>query len=131
MIGLDTNAVVRILTGGDPRQVAAVRKLLAGAHEAPASFHINHVVLAECAWALKAAYRYTREEIAIGIEGLLETPVLDIEEAELVIQALRQFRVSTADFPDCLIAAKNAAAGCEFTVSFDKAMLKLPGVKPV
>lgn len=131
MIGLDTNVVLRILTGDDVRQVTAVRKLLSARHDETGAFFINQVVLAECAWALKAAYGVSKQDIATGLRTLVETPSYEIEDREIVGEALNRFEGSAADFADCLIAAKNLAAGCKFTASFDKAMQALPGVRPV
>ena len=54
---------------------------------------------------------------------------LCFENRQVVAQASKLFQSSTADFSDCLIAAQNAALGCESTVTFDKAMTGLPGVE--
>ena len=128
MIGLDTNVVLRILVDDDPTQVAVVRKLLTGQHTVGA-FFINHVVLAECAWALKGAYKMSRQDIARGFEGLLDAPAFAIEEPKTVAAALSHYQQTTADFADCLIAARNAAHGCTHTITFDKKMQGLPAVK--
>lgn len=129
MIGLDTNVVLRILVGDDPAQVSAVRKLLASQQRTVGAFLINHVVLAESAWALKGAYKMDRQDIARGIAGLLETPAFALEEPKVVAIALKHYKESTVDFADCLIAAKNVAGGCEHTATFDKKMRKLPAVR--
>jgi predicted nucleic-acid-binding protein len=34
----------------------------------------------------------------------------------------------TTDFADCLIAARNEEAGCDFTATFDRAALDIPGM---
>jgi predicted nucleic-acid-binding protein len=129
MIGLDTNIVLRILTGDDPVQVNVVKKLLVAHQQTAGVFFLNQVVLAECAWALKGAYKMSRQEIAQGMEGLLDTPAFAVEEPKVVASALKCFRESAADFSDCLIAAKNAATGCVHTATFDKKMRDLPAVK--
>jgi len=129
MIGLDTNVVLRILTGDDETQLRTVRKMLASRKGKAGAFFVNQVVLAECAWALKSAYRLDRDEIARGLDGLLETPAFAIEEPRVVAVALKHYKESAADFSDCLIAAKNSASGCLHTATFDKKMRALPAVK--
>lgn len=129
MIGLDTNIVLRILTGDDPAQVAIVKKLLLAHQHAVGAFFLNQVVIAECAWALKGVYKMSRQEIVKGLEGLLDTPAFAVDEPKVVASALKYFKESTADFSDCLIAAKNAASGCLHTVTFDKKMRDLSAVK--
>jgi len=47
----------------------------------------------------------------------------------VLLDALALYEHSSADFPDYLIAAKNAAAGCTHTATFDRAMRGLPAVK--
>lgn len=127
MIGLDTNVLLRILVGDDPAQVAAVRKLLA--RPGAGAFFVNQIVLAECAWALKGAYKMNRNDIVRGFQGLLDTPAFAVEEPEIVTEALAYYQQTTVDFADCLIAARNAANGCAHTVTFDKKMRHLPAVK--
>ena len=129
MIGLDTNIVLRILIGDDPAQVTIVKKLLISRQQLLGAFFLNHVVLAECVWALKGSYKMSRQEIVQGLEGLLDTPAFAVEEPKVVASALKNFKESTVDFSDCLIAAKNAAIGCVHTATFDKKMRDLPAVK--
>jgi predicted nucleic-acid-binding protein len=44
---------------------------------------------------------------------------LVVEETDLVWQALRKFRMGSADFSDCLIERCGNKAGCENTLTFD------------
>ncbi len=47
----------------------------------------------------------------------------------MAISALQLYISSRADFGDCCIAALAAAAGCEYTFTFDKEAAKLPGMR--
>ena len=69
---------------------------------------------------LQFSYRVSKREIADVVEKLLRSAELMIENTEIVAQALREFRVSRADFADCLIERCAHAAGCQHTVTFDK-----------
>ncbi len=131
MIGLDTNVVLRLLTGDDGPQVEAVGKLLAASQDAPRSFYINHVVLVECAWTLRTGYGYRRPEIAAGLKSLTALKAIAIEDAELVVTALEDYEQGRADFSDYLVAAKNRRAGCAYTVSFDRVALRIAGMEPL
>ncbi|MBL8331433.1 MAG: hypothetical protein JNJ71_21535 [Rubrivivax sp.] len=42
---------------------------------------------------------------------------------------LSLFAQGSCGFADCLVVAKHARQGCEFTATFDRGMRKLPGVK--
>ena len=49
-------------------------------------------------------------------------------QAKVLSQALKAFTESSADFSDCLIAARNTRWGCESTATFDRSMGTLAGV---
>jgi predicted nucleic-acid-binding protein len=75
---------------------------------------------------LARAYDYGRAELADAIEKILSTAQFDFEDKSSLWQALAGFRQSNADFSDCLIGVKNAAAGCTATFTFDKRAGGLP-----
>ena len=75
------------------------------------------VALVELVWVLTSCYDLTREQITQGLDARAKEILL--ERAELVAQALRAFRASSADFADWLIERTAAAAGCEKTMTVD------------
>lgn len=129
MIGLDTNALLRLLTDDDAAQAQLVRNRLAALDATPESVLLNNVVLVETLWTLRRLYGFERSELQDLMEQLLSASTFCFENRQVVAQASKLFQSSTADFSDCLIAAQNAALGCESTVTFDKAMTGLPGVE--
>ena len=129
MIGLDTNALLRLLTDDDAAQAELVRNRLAALDATPESVLLNNVVLVETLWTLRRLYGFERSELQDLMEQLLSASTFCFENRQVVAQASKLFQSSTADFSDCLIAAQNAALGCESTVTFDKAMTGLPGVE--
>lgn len=129
MIGLDTNALLRLLTDDDATQAALVRKRLAALDAMPESVLLNNVVLVETLWTLRKAYGFERSELQSLLEQLLSASTFCFENRQVVTQAAKLFQSSAADFSDCLIAAQNSALGCAATVTFDKAMAGLPQVE--
>lgn len=91
--------------------------------------YLSLVVLCEFAWTLGRFYKLTRFEIAIAVEQILNMPVLQVERPNIAKAALHYFRASLADFGDCCICALAEIAGCAYTVTFDKAASKLPGMR--
>ena len=125
MIGIDTNVLLRLATDDDPRQVKAITRWLAdNASDLP--LYVNHVVLAEALWTLKTSYGYTRGQQITFLEMLLGNTAFNIEEEGQVEIALHHFANTKADFPDCLIFAKNAHI-CRATLSFDRETRGLSG----
>jgi predicted nucleic-acid-binding protein len=111
--------LVRYIADDDASQSAIVAKVMESLSSESPGF-VPLVVMAELVWVLQFAYRFNKHEIAEVIEKLLRSAELLIENAEIVAQALREFRASRADFADCLIERCAHAAGCQHTVTFDR-----------
>jgi predicted nucleic-acid-binding protein len=123
VIGLDTNVIVRYVMQDDARQAAQATRLIESlTPERPGFLSLTTVV--ELGWVLESAYGLTRAELSEAFESVLRTQELVVEDASVVWQALRLFRATRADFADCLIARGGAAAGCEQTMTFDRAAAK-------
>ncbi len=119
MIGLDTNILVRYLTQDDIAQSAAAVKVIESLSPELPGF-LSLVVVAELIWVLQFSYHFKKPEIEHVIDRLLRSRELIIERAEVVSQALRKFRVSRANFADCLIERCGHAAECQYMLTFDK-----------
>ena len=126
MIGLDTNVVVRYLVQDDPAQALAATKLIERGLDSDNPGLITAVTLCEIVWVLAECYQADRARIASVIEGLLASRQVVVEQAEVVWQALRDWRDATADFSDALIGRWVTALGGSKTVTFDRAAAKLP-----
>ena len=127
MIGIDTNLLLRLVVGDEPKQAIAARDYLRDRCSADEPGYVCHIVLVELVWTLARAYGYPREKIAAAIEQILETAQLDVESSNDVAAALKDYQRGTADFADCLLLRVNAASGCTHTVTFDRRAAKLPG----
>jgi predicted nucleic-acid-binding protein len=127
MIGIDTNLLLRLIVGDDPRQAVTARDFLREHCSADEPGYVCHIVLVELVWTLAKAYGFTRAQIAAALEQVLETAQLDIESSNDVAAATKDFRSGTADFADCLLVRVNSAAGCSSTVTFDRKAAKLKG----
>ena len=128
MIGLDTNIVVRYLTHDDPAQTAAAVKVIDALSPESPGF-LSLIVIVELIWVLEVAYRFKKNEIEQVLETLLRSKELVIERAEIVLQALRTFSISRADFADCLIERCGHAAECQYTVTFDRNAAMAAGMR--
>ncbi|MFM9912027.1 MAG: PIN domain-containing protein [Methylophilaceae bacterium] len=128
MIGLDTNVLVRYLAQDDaiqsPQASALIESLTV---DSPGSISLVSVV--ELVWVLDGCYATRKLELCEILESLLRTKELVVAQAEVVWKALRKFRGNNADFADCLIVYLGDAAGCEDTLTFDKAAVKGCGMR--
>lgn len=120
MKGLDTNVLLRFLTGDDPDQSPAARRLLEEGEARGERFHVTTTVLCELVWSLRGArYGHGREAIANAVEALLESTLFELADRDLVRRALDEYRAGPGDFADYLIGWQNDAAGCDGTFTFD------------
>ncbi len=126
MIGLDSNVLVRYLVQDDQVQAARATRCI---EAADARCFIGVIVLCEIVWVLESVYGFDRTTVIDTFEKILMTAQFEIEDKDLVLRALDDFRNSRADFADCLIGRRNRAAGCSETVTFDKPLKALDGFR--
>jgi predicted nucleic-acid-binding protein len=129
MIGIDTNILLRLWLDDDPVQSKRIDQLLAEHGGSPGSLLVTDVVLVEAVWTLKSAFAQDKHAQALAVRSLLEETAFAFEEREAVAAALALFEAGSCGFADCLVVAKHARQGCDFTATFDRNMRKLPGVK--
>jgi predicted nucleic-acid-binding protein len=129
MIGIDTNILLRLWLNDDPAQNKRIDALLAAHGGMPGSLLLTDVVLAEAVWTLKSAFEQDKHAQLIAVRSLLEETAFAFEDREAVAAALSLFEAGSCGFADCLVVAKHARQGCEFTATVDQRMRKLPGVK--
>lgn len=116
MIAVDTNVVIRLLTGDDPAQLERARRLF----ETEAVFLPKTVVL-ETEWVLRSLYRLAPREIARALSALVALPQVRSEDAATIIEALEWLRQGL-DFADALHLASSRMA--ERFATFDRALVR-------
>lgn len=127
MIGLDTNVLVRYVAQDDARQSAQASRLIESfTPELPG--HVSVLALAETVWVLQDLYGASRERVVNVVETLLQTETIVVSFADLVWQALAQFRNGKSDFADHLIARLDVKAGCTGTMTFDRGAARDAGM---
>jgi predicted nucleic-acid-binding protein len=129
VIGIDTNILLRLWLSDDPAQNRRIDALLAQHGGTPGSLLVTDVVLAEAVWTLRSAFEQTKPALMIAVRSLIEETAFAFEDRDAVIHATELFERSNCGFSDCLIVAKHARKGCDFTATFDRGMRKLPAVK--
>lgn len=123
MIGLDTNVLVRLLTGDDAGQQRLAAAYIEKSCSAENPALINRVVVIEFVWVLESVYGYSRAQIADAVERMLRTTELRFEDHETVHGAVGAYR-NGMDFADVVIAETNRIAGCRATATFDERAAK-------
>jgi predicted nucleic-acid-binding protein len=120
MRGVDTNVVVRYLTQDDAAQSKRANAIIDGALAGGERLHLDDIVLCELVWVLRTAYGFDRATVAETLSKLLEAAQLSVDNRDLLREATRRF-AGTGDFADFVLALRNRAAGCDTTLTFDRA----------
>lgn len=126
MRAVDTNVLVRLVSGDDPVQVAAAEEYVA------AGAWVSHVVLVECVWVLKSVYSVAHPQLVTAIEALLDHEVMVLQEPDVVAAALAIFREHPkVQFSDCLVLEIARKAGHVPLGTFDRALAKQSGAERI
>ncbi|MGH8858073.1 MAG: PIN domain-containing protein [Polaromonas sp.] len=132
MIGLDTNVLVRYMAQDDPKQAALATRLIEKELSAAEPGFLSLVVLVEMCWVLKRLYSASADELITAVEDLLNTPQFHLDRRDEIVatvQYMKGGKGAKAGFVDALIAQLAEAEGCSHTVSFDKAAVRLAGMR--
>ena len=112
MLAVDTNVIVRYLTGDDAEQFAKASALIGSEH-----VYICTTVLLEAEWVLRRGYRFRRDQIVAALTAFAGLPRVTVEAPAVAARALDWMR-GGMDFADALHLAQ--AQGYEAFVSFDQ-----------
>ncbi|MDX2219368.1 MAG: type II toxin-antitoxin system VapC family toxin [Burkholderiales bacterium] len=126
MIGLDTNVLVRYFAQDDATQSAAANKVMANLSKDAPGF-VSLVVLCELVWVLEDAYNVAKPQLIELLVSVLESDEFVIERKPVAWAALEQYRASGLDFSDAVISLCGLDAGCQHTLTFDRAASKARG----
>jgi predicted nucleic-acid-binding protein len=116
MVAVDTNVLVRILTGDDPTQEAVARSLFA-----TGPVWIAKTVLLETAWVLSSLYEFKDSEIREAFIKLLGLKNVQVEDEASMASAL-DLAAQGVEIADALHLSSRPP-GIPF-VSFDKTFVK-------
>ena len=117
MRALDTNVVVRYLTGDDPEQAARARDVI----DAGPVF-VSTTVLLECDWVLRSAYDFGGGEVAAALRAFAGLPTVSVESPAMLAEALDRAETGM-DLADALHLG--AAARCEAMLTFDRRFIEM------
>ena len=112
MRALDTNIVVRYLTGDDPKQAAKARSAVDAGH-----VFVSTTVFLECEWVLRSVYGLAVKDVAAALRAFAGLPGVSVERPTVLAEALGHGEKGM-DFADALHLG--AAAQCDVMLTFDR-----------
>lgn len=127
MTGLDTNILVRYIAQDDAVQSAIATQVIEDRLTEESPGFISLVTMAETVWVLDRSYGLSAAEIAATVERILQTDVFFVQNEQQVFTAMVALKTGAGSFPDALIAALGAWAGCTATLTLDRKAKRLNG----
>ena len=116
MISVDTNVIVRLLTGDDQPQFKRAKALF----EKESIFITTNVIL-ETEWVLRYAYQFEPLKIADAFQSLFGLSNVQLEEPLIIAEAM-EWHKKNLDFADALHLAKSQMS--KSFATFDKRLIK-------
>jgi predicted nucleic-acid-binding protein len=116
VIAVDTNVVVRLLTGDDPDQAARAKALFAAE-----TIWLPKTVMLESEWVLRRLYGLSRAQVAEALTVLAALPNVRCEDEAAIVDGLR-WAMAGLDFADALHLA--SARSAQAFTTFDTALVR-------
>lgn len=116
MRAIDTNVVVRFITGDDPPQAMRARGLIE-----TCPVFVSTTVLLESDWVLRYTYELPPKLASARLRAFAGLPGVTLEDWPLAVQAF-DWTEQGMDFADALHLGR--ASGCDDFVSFDRALAR-------
>jgi predicted nucleic acid-binding protein len=116
---VDTNVLLRFLTGEPKAQAERARNLFNSAAAGEVVLEVPPVVVAEVCYTLESFYRVDRRELVDTLAALLSRRGVKVLEEAAVFDALKRLKEFKVGFADAFLAAIAAAEKIE-VASFDR-----------
>ncbi|MEO7296857.1 MAG: type II toxin-antitoxin system VapC family toxin [Candidatus Limnocylindria bacterium] len=122
---IDTNVLIRHLTGDPPAQPARATRYLERSEE----LLLPDLVLAEVAYVLESFYEAPRSQVAETLRAVLAYPAIHVVETDLLQWAVEVYDVHRLDFADAYLVASAERSGVNVIASFDRSIDKVGTVR--
>jgi predicted nucleic-acid-binding protein len=116
MVAIDTNIVVRYLTGDHPEQSGRAKEIVDGQ-----PVFVPMTVVLETEWVLRSAYGFRPRDVAGALRAFGGLPQVTIEDAATVAAAF-DLAEQGMDFADALHLGRSA--GHDAFLTFDRKFVK-------
>ncbi len=126
---IDTNVILRFLTGDPPGMAEQAAALFAAVERGEITLRIEPVVIAETVWVLKSFYGFSPVEISRVLQEFLGHEGLVAAEKPALLLALQYFAEQNIDFVDALVAARMRLQGVSVIYSFDRHFDRIAGIQ--
>ncbi len=115
---VDTNVLIRHLTGDPPEQALQATRYLEEADQ----LLLPDLILAEVAYVLESYYEVARLQVAETLRAILSFRSIRVVDSALLHRAVELYEVHRLDFADAYLVASAERTGVGVVASFDRAI---------
>lgn len=115
---VDTNVLIRHLTGDPPDQAERATAFLARADE----LLLPDLVVAEVVYVLESFYEVPAHEVARLVRSVIAFASIRTLDPALLLRSLEVYETHRIDFAEAYLVASAEAAGIPDVISFDRSI---------
>ena len=124
---LDTNVLIRHLTGDPPAQARRASAFLAAADE----LLLADLVVAEVVYVLESFYEVERPRVAELVRAVIGFPAIVVVDVPLLLRAVEVYELERIDFAEAYLVASAEASGVGAIASFDRSIDRVSTVRRI
>ena len=124
---IDTNVIVRHLTGDPPALARRATAFLGSANE----LFLADVIVAKTIYVLESFYELGRERVADLMRAVLAYPPIRVVDETLLLRALEVYEVDRLDFAEAYLVSCAETTGVGAVASFDRALDRISTISHV
>jgi len=121
---VDTNVLVRHLTGDPPDLAARATRFLAQADE----LLLADLIVAETVYGLESFYDVERPQVAEAVRAMVSFEALRVVDPELLLRAVEVYETDRLDFAEAYLVAAAERSGVGVVASFDRSIDRITTV---
>ena len=124
---VDTNVLVRHLTGDPPAQARRATAFLERADE----LLLPDLIVAEVVYVLESFYEVGRTRVAELLRAIIGFRAVVVVDGPLLLRALEIYEVNRLDFAETYLVASAEATGVGAIASFERTIDRVPTVSRI
>jgi predicted nucleic-acid-binding protein len=124
---VDTNVLIRLLTGDPPEQARRVTSFLAESEP----LWLADLILAEVVYVLESVYEVERGDVARMARSIVTSERLLVADVPLLLRTIEVYERHRLAFADAYLVASAERSGIGAVVSFDKGISRVGTVSRI
>ncbi len=127
---VDTDIIIRLLTGDDPQKQAAAKTFFQLVEQGTLMVWAPDTVIADAVFVLSSPrlYYLPREQVSALLTPLVRLPHFRVRNRRALLRALQLYASTNLDFGDVFILASMQQTRSQILYSYDKGFDRIQGI---